>query len=242
MGQPFRFQSFAIKQEQAAMKVSTDGILLGAWATIGDAQSALDIGTGTGLIALMLAQRSADLQIKAVEIDQPTAIEANYNATTSPYADRVEVIPEAIQAFAHATQSSFDLIISNPPFFTGGVLSDHAERASVRHTIKLSHQDLLRSVQRLLTPGGRFCLVLPWMEGLRFQELAVSYQLYTQRRCKVQPRPNIPPNRWLLELGKTPVDECVAEELTIYAEATGTSRSSQFHSLTSEFYLPGALE
>ncbi|MEL7248182.1 MAG: methyltransferase [Bacteroidota bacterium] len=236
----FQFQQFSVKQDQCAMKVGTDGILLGAWAPIGPTSSILDIGAGTGLIGLMLAQRQADAKVVAVEVDPDAAKQAGQNAQSSPFADRIQVIAESIQEFTKQTGQTFDLIVSNPPFFSGGVISEQEGRASVRHTIKLSHQDLLRSVQRLLNKEGSFCLVLPWLEGLRFQEIAASYQLFTHRVAKVRPSPEKSANRVLLELKRTPAphDGPVQEEMLIYEKAgENAKRSNDFQELTAAFYL-----
>jgi len=233
----FQFKKFSIAQDQCAMKVGTDGILLAAWARVGEASQILDIGAGTGLIGLMLAQRQSAAQVIGVEIDELAADQAKDNGAQSPFAKQVKICTDSIQSFAKNTKHQFDLIVSNPPFFSGGVLSESAGRAEVRHTVKLSHQDLLRSVQTLLRPLGKFCLILPLLEGLRFQELARTYQLYTQHVCKVSPRPGKPANRLLIELGKTQKDKVQQTQMSIYADAEGLNRSAEFSKLTADFYL-----
>ncbi|RMF00488.1 MAG: methyltransferase domain-containing protein [Bacteroidetes bacterium] len=237
MSNNFRFQQFTIKQEAAAMKVGTDGVLLGAWAMHPAPAQALDIGAGTGLIALMLAQRFTSLQVDAVEIDEAAAAEARGNVQASPFAERIQVHAQSIQDFARVTPDRYyDLMVSNPPFFTGGILSEQEGRSSARHTVKLSHQDLLRSVQRLLAEEGCFCVVLPWLEGLRFEELARSYQLFTRERVEVSGRPGRAPNRLLLKMQRKegPVD---SHRLTIYHGARGHQLSAAFAQLTRAFYL-----
>ncbi len=236
----FQFQQFTLKQDQCAMKVGTDGVLLGAWAPVQDALHILDIGAGTGLIALMLAQRQEAAQVMAVEVDDSAAQQAKENVLASPFADRVSVDHSAIQDFSQTIKQKFDLIVSNPPFFSGGVLSEQEGRASVRHTTKLSHQDLLRSVQRLLADQGSFCLVLPWLEGLRFQEWAATYQLYAHQVVKVRPNPDKSPNRLLLELKKYPgsIGTPTTTEISIYERSGPDSpRSADFQALTQSFYL-----
>ncbi len=236
----FRFKQFVIAQDQCAMKVGTDGILLAAWAKVEEVRQILDIGTGTGLIALMLAQRQTQAQIIGVEIDQGAAEQAQNNVAASPFLDRVKIIQGSIQDYTQTAGGTFDLIVSNPPFFTGGVISEQEGRASVRHTVKLSHQDLLRSVQRLLAPEGSFCLVLPWLEGLRFVELAKSYQLYTWQKIKVSPSPEKSPNRLLLSLRKTPPPGDMPEDgaLSIYARGGADSpRSAAYQKLTADFFI-----
>lgn len=236
----FQFQQFTVRQDQCAMKVGTDGVLLGAWSPVGEAKHILDIGAGTGLIALMLAQRSAQAQVTAVEVDPAAATQAKGNVDASPFADRIAVNHSSIQDFSLATDQRFDLIVSNPPFFSGGVLSEQEGRASVRHTTKLSHQDLLRAVQRLLSADGSFCLVLPWLEGLRFQEWAATYQLYAHQVVKVKPSPDKSPNRLLLQLKKTPPagEGPETKEIAIY-ERSGpdSARSDAFQAMTASFYL-----
>jgi tRNA1Val (adenine37-N6)-methyltransferase len=236
----FQFKKFAVAQDQCAMKVGTDGILLAAWARVGEVRRILDIGTGTGLIALMLAQRQTLAQVIGVEIDQGAAKQAQDNVAASPFADRVKIIQGSIQDYTQAAAETFDLIASNPPFFSGGVLSENAGRAEVRHTVKLSHQDLLRSVQRLLAPDGSFCLVLPWLEGLRFMELAKSYHLYTWQKIKVSPSPEKAPNRLLLSFRKNPPPGDLPEEgvLSIYAkDGADAPRSEAYEQLTADFFL-----
>ena len=222
------------------MKVGTDGVLLGAWAPVPPAGRVLDIGAGTGLISLMAAQRQSDAQVVAIDIDEAAAKQAAENAAASPFADRLEVACSSIQDYTRQTEKRFDLILSNPPFFSGGVISEQEGRANVRHTVKLSHQDLLRSVQRLLSDDGSFCLVLPWLEGLRFQEVAATYQLFTHRVVRVRPSPEKSANRVLLELKKLPVptNGPLQEEISVYEKAgENAGRSKDFLSLTTAFYL-----
>lgn len=236
----FDFQQFSIRQDRCAMKVGTDGVLLGAWVPVEGAKSMLDIGAGTGLISLMLAQRSQEAKVTAVEVDEDAASQAIENAAASPFASQIVVEQQSIQDFSRQHVGPFDLIVSNPPFFSGGVISEQEGRASVRHTVKLSHQDLLRSVQKLLTKEGSFCLILPWLEGLRFQELAASYQLNTHRVVKVSPNPEKSPNRLLLQLKKSPTPEQGPEmsELSIYAYAgPDAPRSAEYAALTAYFFL-----
>lgn len=236
MSQSFSFKQFSIQQDQCAMKVGTDGVLLGAWPSVRAHDKVLDIGAGTGLIALMLAQKQATSAVIGIEIDKIAAQQASENVANSPFADRVQIQAISIQDYADLAGDKFDLIVSNPPFFTGGVLSDNMQRRQVRHTVKLSHNDLLRSVQRLLKDDGRFCVVLPWLEGLRFQELAASYQLYTTRKCIISPRPDSSPNRLLLQLERK--EKAVEENsMSIYAHESGEERSAAFKSLTADYYL-----
>lgn len=217
------------------MKVNTDGILLGAWADVEGAERALDIGAGTGVIAIMLAQRTRNTRIDAVEIDPTSCEEAGLNLTAAPWAERLDLIEGAVQHWARRATVSYDLIVSNPPFFSGGVLSDNQARNEVRHTIKLSHGDLLISVQRLLAPKGRFCVILPRIEGLRFQELAQSYHLYPTRLTEVRSRPGRPSERLLIQFERE-ARPPVRDQLVL-READSEEWSAAYRELTGDFYL-----
>ncbi len=229
----FQFKQFSVRQAKSAMKVGTDGVLLGAWVDVQGVRKALDVGTGTGLIALMLAQRS-DARIDAVEIDAGAAAEASENAAASPWADRVRVFHQSIQDYARQANERYDLVVSNPPFFTGGVLSAYQDRASVRHTVKLPHGDLLDAARKLLQPQGRLAVILPYLEGLRFGELAASYGFYLCRRTKVRPLPHQPFNRLLLEFARD-VRPLKESELVIQ-DAQG-QWSADYVELTRPFYI-----
>lgn len=216
------------------MKVGTDGVLLGAWANTDAVTSALDIGTGTGLIAIMLGQRLPNAQIHAVEIDEIACEQARENAGSAPWSDRLQIHGESIQHFTRRWPDLFDLIVSNPPFFTGGTFSYNQGRNSVRHTIKLPHNDLLISVRRLLSPSGRFCLILPLIEGLRFKELAETYQLYCSRITEVHPKADKPVERLLMqfERDKKP---CQTDQLIMQKEERN-DWTEEYIRLTREFY------
>jgi tRNA1Val (adenine37-N6)-methyltransferase len=231
----FQFKQFSVQQQQCAMKVNTDGILLGAWAEGSQTERILDVGTGSGVIALMLAQRLAAAHIDAVEIEVAAAEEARANAAAAPWPDRVVVHTASIQEYARNTAQRYDLIVSNPPFFTGGVHNAEADRTAARHTIKLSHGDLLRAVQLLLKPGGRFAVILPLLEGLRFAEMAQQYKLFPRRQLEVRPRDDKPVNRLLIEFG-TQKGAVASEELILFSDEEGT-RTKAYAALVADFYL-----
>ncbi|PHN01753.1 tRNA1(Val) (adenine(37)-N6)-methyltransferase [Flavilitoribacter nigricans] len=233
--EPFRFRQFAVEQDRCSMKVGTDGVLLGAWAEVNEARHILDIGMGSGLIAIMLAQRNETARIDGVEIDQPSFEQAGTNMARSPWSERLEAFHTSIQDFAQATTTRYDLIVSNPPFFTGGNLSYNQDRNSVRHTVKLPHQDLLSAVRKLLNERGHFAVILPYIEGLRFCELAATYQLYCFRMTEVQSRADRPVERLLLEFGRTKQDRLV-EQLVLQANED-QERTAAYRALTEDFYL-----
>lgn len=217
------------------MKIGTDGILLGAWANIEGARQMLDIGTGTGLIAMMLGQRSASAQIHAVEVDQDSCQQARENMAAAPWADRLHLHAQSIQDFARSTELQFDLIVSNPPFFTGGTFSDRSDRAQVRHTVKMPHGDLLSAVRTLLAPGGRFALILPLLEGLRFQELAETYHLYCTRLTEVHPKKDKPVERLLMEFAQD--ERPLQKDQLVIQREQNNDWTEAFTALTRDFYL-----
>lgn len=233
----FHFKKFDVHQDQCLMKVCTDGVLLGAWAGISGVQSVLDIGTGTGVIALMLAQRSEAIQnIVGVEVDGYSYRQAAENAKESQWPERLTMVHQSIQDYVDETVQTFDLIISNPPFFTGGTLSDSQSKNDVRHTVKLPHGDLLRSVNKLLNPGGHFSVILPVMEGYRFIELAEQYRLYLTRQTNVYSVTGKPTERLLLEFSPGKPKNVLKEDLTIH-HPDHHAFSAEYIDLTKDFYL-----
>ena len=231
----FYFKQFQVRQDRCAMKVGTDGVLLGAWANVEGCESALDIGTGGGVIALMLAQRAPAAQIHAVEVEQEAFLQARENAAASPWSDRVHVVHQAIQEYARSAPQRYDLLVSNPPFFSGGVLSHNQDRNSVRHTVKLPHGELLTAVQRLIAPQGRFCVILPYIEGLRFVEMAASYHLYCVDMLQVRSKPGKPVERLLMQF-EGEERETRTRDLVIHGEGS-SDWTEEYKALTRDFYL-----
>ena len=228
----FRFKNFSVDHSRSAMKVGTDGVLLGAWADTTDARSILDIGTGSGVIALMLAQRTKDdAEIDAVEIEAEDAAQAIENVSTSPWPGKIIVHLSSIQSFA--TSKKYDLIVSNPPFFTNSFHPPDPRRIQVRHTTSLSYKDLLDAVQRLLHETGKFTIILPAAEGKTFVDLACVTQLHVSRKTLFRGRASKPPERWLLEFTRksSSLDE---NELVMY---DGEEWSAPYRRLTKDFYL-----
>lgn len=227
----FRFKQFAIQGGQSGMPVSTDGVLLGAWAFRDTPQRILDIGTGTGLLALMCAQRFEQAQIKAVDIDTHAFAAASHNVADSPLAVRIRVVQQDI--LQADPEDPFDGIICNPPYFNSGETSQHSQRATARHTDNLSHSALIEAMSRLLSTNGRAALILPLVEGEQFIQLAQQRGWFVARRCEVRPSQRKPVHRLLFELQKTQCD-CQFSTLTIQ-ESDGYS--ADFIALTRAFYL-----
>lgn len=233
---PFVFKQFKIEQDRCAMKVGTDGVLLGAWADVSEARTLLDIGTGTGVIAVMLAQRSErEALIHAVEIDEQAFAQAQENFTESPFAHRLTVFQDSIQHFAENTPQKYDLIVSNPPFFTGGTFSSNQDKTNVRHTVKLPHGDLLHATQKLLNKNGKFCVILPLIEGLRFVEVARSFGFFCTQKLEVRSRKDKQIERLLLqfELNEKPL---TVAELVILENFDDRIYSEAYKELTKAFY------
>jgi len=218
------------------MKVNTDGILLGAWADCSEASTILDIGCGNGLIALMIAQRFENASIWGVEIDEGAFLDSVDNCRNSPFADRMEINHDSIQLYSRFSKLSFDHILSNPPFFTGGTFTSNENKANVRHTIKLSHGDLLQSVKRLLSPEGKFSIILPYIEGLRFQELAQRSGLTSCRITHVYSKKDKPVHRLLLTFSNRKKDNIAAQDQIVIHDSD-SSYSQDYINLTKGFYL-----
>ncbi|MFQ2101931.1 tRNA1(Val) (adenine(37)-N6)-methyltransferase [Aeromonas sanarellii] len=228
----FTFKQFHVNHDRCAMKVGTDGILLGAWAPITGARRVLDIGTGSGLIALMLAQRSTnDCRIDGVELDQDAADQARENVATSPWHSRVTVIESAIQDY-HA--EPYDLIVSNPPYFLAGQPFRDPARALARHTGALDPHGLLAASNRLLNRHGQLALVLPTAMADEILCISSSYDLHASCYLAVITREGKEANRVLLLLGRG-LSKCNRGEIVIHS-ATG-GYSDRYIQLTSPFYL-----
>lgn len=233
----FHFKRCSIRQEGVTHPVGTDAVLLGAWMNIPEATHLLDIGTGSGVIALMLAQRTEHLSgiaIDAVEMHRDSAVCAGQNFAASPWAERLQVWEMPIQQFAHKVDHSYDLIVSNPPFFSEKTLAPDETRRLGRHTATLSPLELLAVVRKLMSPGGRFAVVLPAQEGARFCEMAVPNGLYWTRIMEVHGRRGKPVERMLIELEKSPY-AFRRESLVVYEE--GLRYSDDYQGLTKDFYL-----
>lgn len=243
--QPFHFKKFRVEQEGAAHRVGTDAVLLGAWAEVRDCNRFLDIGTGTGVIALMIAQRLDEWREKrvgeqsewngvGVEIHPESAALATANFAASPWAERLQAHCSSVQDFQAG--QSFDLIVSNPPFFSELTVSPNPTRSIGRHTATLSPGALLESVARLLAPKGRFCTILPEQEGRRLCEHAVLHGLYWTKITALHSRPGRTVERLLLQFERNPYPFERAS-LCLYAHQNGPLHSAAFLELTGAFLL-----
>jgi tRNA1Val (adenine37-N6)-methyltransferase len=229
----FYFKQFKIDDNRCAMKVGTDGVLLGAWVDIAQAKTALDVGTGSAVIALMLAQRtSTETQIDAIEVDKSSAEQAQENVQQSPWAKKIIVHHSSLQAF-HVSKK-YDLIVSNPPYFNNSLLPPEQTRAGARHTDTLPHHELLACAKQLLTPAGRLAVILPFAEGKAFISMASITGLFCTRQCSFYSRQGKPQERWLLEFALEP-RTIKTENLLLFADDNNWSEA--YKDLTRDFYL-----
>lgn len=233
MADYFHFKKFSVRHDRSGMKVGTDGALLGAWADVQHATQILDIGTGTGVIALMLAQRASEsVTIDAVEIDDQAYADARENIATSPWHDRIHVHHTAIQQFNPSTR--FDLIVTNPPYFQKSYKPPTAQRETARHTERLTFDEILEAVEKLLAATGKFNVILPYTEGLQFITLAQHKGLYCTRKWVFRTRENKPVERFLLEFAW---EKQEPEEGEILLYSAGEEWSAGYKALMREFYL-----
>jgi tRNA1Val (adenine37-N6)-methyltransferase len=218
------------------MKVGTDSILLGAWADVGDITGKiLDIGSGSGLLALMLAQRTTDsVQIDAVELDDNAALQATENFALSPWAGRVALHHCALQSFTAQTSSRYDLIITNPPYYQPGVECRNPSRGTARYTSELSHQTLLKHARALASNKGKMAVVLPCDISADFMQLAAGEGWFLLRHTEVAEFANRAPHRALMLFGVEPAS-LQSDRLVIRDESN--AYSDDFRELTNAFYL-----
>jgi tRNA1Val (adenine37-N6)-methyltransferase len=230
----FQFKQFRIEQDQCAMKVCTDSCLFGAYVTIEPAvKHILDIGTGTGLLALMMAQKSG-AEIDAVEIDPPAAKQAKENILTSPWKQKMNVYEQSIQEFSISSEKKYDLIISNPPFFSKNLKSPDTRVNTAHHNDLLSPADLVNCVSRLLSTHGSFVVMLPPFENSLLEKEAGKFGLFSHERCQISDRKKSAPSR-VISVFKFSLAETI--EKNIYIKENDGAYSPEFRHLLEDFYL-----
>ncbi|MDH6353977.1 tRNA1Val (adenine37-N6)-methyltransferase [Dysgonomonas sp. PH5-45] len=230
----FEFKRFTIRHDKCAMKVGTDGVLLGAWADASGCQTILDVGTGSGLIAIMLAQRyDESARITAIDIDPDAILQTNENVRESPFTNIVckEI---SLQELAVECRDTYDHIVSNPPYFASSLKSPSEKRTLARHTDTLPVEDLIRYSEYLLSDKGRLSFIYPYQEKYFLLELAEKYGLYPTRLTEVLPTPASEPKRVLMELSRMP-QPSVCNQLVI--EVSRHVYSEEFAELAKDFYL-----
>ena len=231
----FKFKQFTVQQDQCAMKIGTDGVLLGAWVSLdNNPESILDIGAGTGILALQLAQRSFAETIEAIEIDEDAFEQCVENFEASPWGDRLFCYHASAQEFANEVEEEYNLIISNPPFYSDDYKSDDSARNTARFESSLPFRDLAIMAFQFLSEDGIFALILPKKEENNFIELASEVGLFPKRICRVRGTTTSEVKRSLLEFSfqKT---EIIYEELTI--EISRHVYTEKYKNLVKDFYL-----
>lgn len=230
----FEFKKFTINQSKCAMKVGTDAVLLGSWVEINDASKILDIGTGTGVIAMMMAQKSQS-EIIAVEIDSTACQQSIENVNNSAWHDRIKIYNESLQDFALHCPLKFDLIVSNPPYFVDAYKSAEESRNQARHADQLPFIDLIKCAIQLLNPNGRICIILPTKESIKFRELAAANHLFLTKIMHVKTTEYKDEKRQLLQFEL--VNKKLIEETLVIEQDERHSYSKEYKELTKDFYL-----
>ena len=227
----FRFKQFEIQQDRCAMKVGTDGVLLGAWAPGG--KRILDIGSGTGLISLMMAQRFPEATVVGIDLDADACSQASENVAANPLADRVNIVHCALQNFE--ASGLFDAIVSNPPFFVNSLKNPDSKRTMARHTDSLPFRDLFRGVKRLLSEDGVFSAIVPAEVLEQFVAESCFSGLILVSKCGVKTVERKQPKRYLLTFGKHRGNG-LDEHIETMADSQG-NRSLWYAKITEDFYL-----
>ncbi len=230
----FKFKQFSIADDRCTMKVGTDAVLLGCWVNLASAQNILDIGTGSGVIALMLAQRSNGY-IDGIDIDTPSTEQAHQNITNSKWGNRINIINISLQEYCNNLSKRYDLIVTNPPFFSNSLRSPKEKRNIARHNDNLSFDELIRGVKQLLNHDGRFCLILPENESSNFRDNALINGLFLTRRLYVYPKQERHVKRILSEYSFQRPPSIDRKKLIIRND--DDTFTEEYQELTKDFYL-----
>ncbi len=229
---PFNFKEFDIYHHNSSMKVGTDAVLLGSWVA-GSSGLGLDIGTGCGIIALMLAQRFENLYVKGIDIHEGSVKEAQFNFAQSPWGDRLQAENVSLQYIAQQ-RVEFDLIVSNPPFFVNSTQAPEINRNNARHTGNLNYKDLVHLSSALLKDSGSLALILPSDQEKSFVQMARERKLYLWRKTSFRPKRTKKIERTLLQFSKSPTTKVLDELVQYTSEGDWTP---EYKELTWDFYL-----
>jgi len=232
---PFKFKQFTIQQDQCAMKIGTDAVLLGAWASIDNNPfSILDIGSGTGIIALMLAQRSNAELIDAIEIDDNAYEQCVTNFESSPWGDRLFCYHASLEDFVEDIEDKYDLIVSNPPFYSSDYKSGNEQRDIARFEDALPFGHLIESASKLLSDDGKFTVIIPFQEEDKLIALASEVSLFPNRILRVKGNQESDIKRSLLEFSFNKIDMKIS---ALIIETERHQYTQDYINLTKDFYL-----
>lgn len=232
----FQFKQFSVEQDRTAMKIGTDGVLLGAWTPIeNNPFSILDIGAGTGIIALMLAQRSHAEQIDALEIDEDAYEQASDNFENSPWNDRLFCFHAGLDEFVEEPEDEYDLIVSNPPFYSEDYKTENDQRDLARFQDAMPFEDLIEAAALLLSENGIFSVIIPFKEEKKFLGLAKEYELHPIKITRVKGTPTSEIKRSLLAFSRNESDSVLSNDLII--ETSRHIYTPEYIKLTKDFYL-----
>lgn len=229
----FRFRQFTVHQDKCAMKVGTDAVLLGSWINPGNAELILDVGSGTGLIALMIAQKSI-AEIDAIDIDENAYLQTKENFRISPWFFRLHPIHRSFQQYASESDKKYDLIVSNPPFFQHASKPNEESRMNARHNDLLTFDEIIDGVRKLLNPNGEFVLILPTKEGMDFMDKAQRKGLFCNHLVKIKTRSGKQEKRLIMKFGYR--FSLLSEEEIVIQEEDGTF-TKEYIELTSDYYI-----
>jgi tRNA1Val (adenine37-N6)-methyltransferase len=228
----FEFKQFRIKQEKSAMKVGTDGVLLGAWTDVENAKYILDVGTGTGLLALMMAQRCS-AKIDAIEIEESAFKEAKSNIKKSPWSDRISVFHSDYNDFTETNIRKYDTVVCNPPFFENSLNAPDKSRSNARHNITLTFTQLINNSKLVINPNGKLVIILPQNNYESFCMNAKSAGFYLCKKTFVQTTVGKSPKRVLMQFNLTP---CVVSEEIISIRDENGEYTKEYRELTYNYY------
>jgi tRNA1Val (adenine37-N6)-methyltransferase len=229
----FQFKQFSIEDDQSTMKVGTDAVLLGSWVHLENEKSILDIGSGSGIISLMLAQRTS-AQIQAIDIDENSVNQANHNFQKSPWASQIKAKHCSLSDFTKSESEKFDLIVSNPPFFINSLKSPRKNKNRSKHTDELTYEELAYGIANLLGPRGKACLILPYTESKLFIDLALIENIYLNKQLKIRPKATKDINRVLMEFS---FNKSKFEEKEIHLREENNEFSEAYKTLSKNYYL-----
>jgi tRNA1Val (adenine37-N6)-methyltransferase len=230
----FKFKEFTINQDRCAMKIGTDGVLLGAWTALDNHPNTIDIGAGTGIIALQLAQRSQSETIDAIELDEDAYEQCVGNFEASQWADRLFCYHASLDEFVDEMDDTYDLIVSNPPFYTEQVSSGDESRDAARQNLALPFDELVESVKKLLSSNGSFATIIPFKEEEKFIALAKNNKLYLNSVTRVKGTANTKIKRSLLQYS---FQETTLIENELIIEIKRHEYTNEYKKLTAPFYL-----